>query len=336
MADYIPNIASPVWYGAQNFVLNTGGVFRVLYPALPVPPGRPGHPAINPPLFVGLGKYKIVMFTHGQGTTYLSWDFTLSELARAGYIVIIPETNGESVLSANVLDVPLRAFDWVINNPESQFRNVVDLSMTGLCGHSYGGPVAAALALDLGKKAVYASIAGAFIDSETNVGHVDLTAMAMPKLFIIGGNAEVDPIGGGFDLNSNDAVDHQLWNMLPRPKHNLNFVNAAHLDYVPAGAPGSLPGRGPCSLVPRLTSDFLATFFTKYMAPQVDDSLGVYNNLVMEPVGPLQVQSYPVGFLTGLSAILENPRCGAISTWDLPPVPPSPEPQFGFDFFGVI
>jgi len=288
-------------------------------------------------LYVGLGKYKVVMFIHGQESTYESWDFVLSELARAGYIVVIPEGFGEPVVQPGALDIPVAAFEFVVGSPQSPFRDVIDLTQTGFCGHSYGATTAAAIAVTYRQTSVYASIAGAFNDFATNTGHVDLSTMKMPKLFIIGGNATVDPAGAGFDLNTNAPVDRDLWDLLPRPKHNLNFINASHLDYLPPDAPGVVKaGRGPCTLVPRLTADFLVSFFSKYMPPQLDDSFGVYNNLVMEPRGPIAVQSYPVGFLTALSQIDAQTSCKVISTWDLPPVPPSLTPDFGWQLFGIM
>jgi Chlorophyllase enzyme len=338
--DYIPNIVSPVWYGSQDFNLPSplDAAFRVLYPALLPLVGTPEDPTGNPPLYVGLSKYKVVTFVHGQETTYKSWDFVLSELARAGYIVVIPEGHGEAVAEdPAAVDIPIASFEFVVASPQSPFRDVIDISQSGFCGHSYGATTAASIAINHGPSSVYASIAGAFNEFFTNQGSVDLTSMTMPKLFIVGGNAAVDPVGAGFDLVSGDPVDRNLWDLLPRPKHNLNFLHASHFDYLPPDAPGVVvPFRGPCPLVPRLTADFLVSFFSKYMPPLLDDSMGVKNNLVVAPAGQIFVKSYPAGFLTGLGQINLNLSCHVVSAWELPPVPPAVAPVVGSEIFGLI
>jgi hypothetical protein len=338
MPDYIPNIASPVWYGSQDFEVSTplyGTVpVRVLYPALPGRIALPGHLTPIPPLYVGLGKYKLVFFLHGDGTTYQSWDFVLSELARSGYIVVIQGGEALNEQSQNPIDIPLAALGFMVR--ESPFKDYLDLTQTGVSGHSYGATAAAKFALTFGQRAVFASIAGDFNDFAANVGSIDLTTMTMPKLFMISSDAALDPIGQGFNLHSNIPANHMLWDMLPRPKHNVMFNEAGHYDYVPVGSPGLTGGggRGLCSLVPRLTADFLASFFSKYMPPQVDDSLGVSDSLVLNPAGVITVASDTVDFLTGLNLIKNQKACTVTSSWDLPPVPPSTAPTSGTQIFG--
>jgi hypothetical protein len=88
-----PSVLAPVFYGFRDFGTAEGlsTRIRVFFPSID------GSPQ-NAQILTGCGRYPLVAFLHGQCNEpdrYLKWDLVPSQLARSGYVVVLPElSNG--------------------------------------------------------------------------------------------------------------------------------------------------------------------------------------------------------------------------------------------------
>jgi pimeloyl-ACP methyl ester carboxylesterase len=269
--DHAPSIATPVFFGYKDYGTADGApaAVRVFFPSLD---GTPRDAAI----YSDCARYPLIMFLHGDDTTHLSWFDLPAQLARAGFLVVVPESTSAPGDTAGALDIPTHTLRWM-RHRTSPFAKVYGEPI-GLCGHSHGATQALLLA-EQGGIAAFAALSGAW--AALSAGP-QFSRLSCPSLLAWGTE---DLLTLFTKLDIHNPTELALWNTVPRPKHNLQFVGAGHYDYIPLGSLGfsQPPGvfRGTCTLVPEISTDFLTSFFSKYMPP-----VGYYGNNIPDSLIP--------------------------------------------------
>jgi hypothetical protein len=250
-----PNAFSPVFYGHRDYD-NTGsdptnppGKCRVFYPS------TDGSPQGAPPL-EGCCKYPLIILIHGdcQGDAnhYKKWFLLPAQLARSGYVVLVPSVPSISSIPSSTHPA-ITAMDnfrtWILNDWE--FHELVHPN-TGVIGHSFGAPIGASFSKANSNVKAFASLSGQY------EGVNDYLTMNKPVLFMRGHpTSDIAEALVGFN-----------WAGTPQPKHKAEFVEGFHWDYMlPSQVQCSnSSGRGDCSKAPQLTTELITMFFTRYLS----------------------------------------------------------------------
>lgn len=330
-----PTALTPVFYGVRDYGPADGAPLdlRVFFPSL-------DGSVFTAPILAGCGRYPMILLAHGDcegdPDIYTKW-FTLpAQLARAGYVVIVPQLPGigedPSTENHPALAAMEAALTWLrqsweyhdvlqpeappvleyaplqaaVARPPTPFSG----QATGIVGHSYGGVLAARFALSHGLVA-YASLSGIWEDW-AGPPPLPVEALHIPKLLIWGGPTDIFT-----------ALGDAQWEALPLPRHKAVFAQGEHWDYLlPMQAPCSnSTGSGPCPYLGIAAADLVTMFFAKYLppalAPQLPDQ--VPDSLV-PPALLLTVeqQFYAGGYLNGWPAIQGNAACAVALSWDTP------------------
>ncbi len=321
-----PNALSPVFYGVRDYsplddlpVLEAARrvdiqdvtpwgngaptALRVFFPSL-------DGAVFSAPLLQGCGRYPLILFVHGDCSQnnpnvqrhYQQWFYPQAQLAESGYVVVVanygvlshPSNLGQAAYG---LIEAVRA--WM--RDEWEYRDVLmPEPATGIYGHSYGAMIAA-LAATPNKFAAYAGLSGVWEDWSS--GPLAFTGLTCPKLFIA---------GGPFDFFTN--LGESNWDALPAPKHWIRFDSGVHWDYLPAGSTPCDQNRGDCSFLKQAASDFVITFFSRYLPPDLCPDLPgkIPESLIAPPLdlSTWEKAFYGTGHLTGVSALSTNAACG--------------------------
>jgi dienelactone hydrolase len=258
-----PNALAPVFHGVRDLGPTDGAPvpLRIFFPSLD---GNPWGAA----MLKGCGRYPLILFAHGHchpdPANYTKWYLLPAQLARAGYVVVVPQlANIGSHPSGNEIDLNTLGTvrEWMRATWEHRDA-LLPAPATGIVGHSYGAVLAARFT-NAGGIAAYASLSGVHTNWSGN--DFPFKSLTVPKLFIMG--------VAGVDL-SDVTLSDNLWNPLSSPKHRAVFPTVEHWDYVPSDT--SLPcasGRGPCALIPAATADLVTMFFARYLPPELNPTL---------------------------------------------------------------
>jgi Chlorophyllase enzyme/PASTA domain len=309
-----PSALAPVFYGHGHYTPGDGAPanLRVFYPSLD------GAPE-DAPILSGCGRYPVILFAHGfcAGDTdhYLRWFHLPSQLARSGYVVVVPQLADiatHPTASPATQQTLTSTLAWIRQSWEHRLT-LLPAPATGLAGHSHGALHAGILATSVSVAAV-ASISGTWLDWPAGGGTKPIFQGAPPRLFTWGSNTVSDVHAA---LSSTD------WSAIAKPKHRAIFGDAEHFDYLyTAQLPcfSSFP-RGDCPHVGSATADLVTMFFANYLAPELWPDLPsrVPNNLVPPPLSltPEQ-QFYAGGHLVGMPAFNGDSRCQVSITFALP------------------
>ena len=319
---WTPNILTPVFYGFQDFDRSSSapGSLRVFYPSLDGTPE--GAPFVE-----SCGRYPLVLLIHGQCDIiepehYKKWHVLQAQLARSGYIVVVPEFGISSPWDNEpAYNLAEEVLKWM--RERWAYRNsLVPPPATGIVGHSYGALLGARLAATNAVSA-YVSLSGAWNQWPTSPFPYPLGTLTMPSLFAIG-NAKYDWEG--------DILSSDIWNRVSPIKHKLMLVDGTHWGYVRETGCGSRSFTAqefkPCHRYESIAADFTTTFLSKYMPPEsaANVSSRIGNNLIPENASytPEQ-QAFLGGHLAGIT-FLRTPNIGPLfgsiectitSEWDL-------------------
>ena len=306
-----PNAMAPVFYGyhdvSPDLVAHPGdAVFlrvdtifdglapttmRILFPTLD---GSPQHAQILRPC----GQYPLVVLVHGeckgaQKAHYLHWALSRlpSQLARAGYVVAIPQWSGSTPQEAEV-DLMRDVVSWMRSG--WQYANVLaPPPATGLVGHSRGGVLAGMLAGE-GNVRAFVSLSG---DWHQVFGDptIPQAAIAAAKLFVRGA-PENDELG--------------RWNDIPAPKYRAIMGGTDHFDYLaPAVAPCEDAARGACSCSHLVAADLVTMFLARHLPPPDVPSLpSEIPPSLVRGLGDLSLQQefYAGSYLRGFECLDET------------------------------
>lgn len=314
-----PSVLAPVFYGFADHDEDEGllSPARVFYPSLD------GSPQ-DAPMLTGVGRYPVVLFLHGQCTEsgtgpehYLRWDIVPAQLARSGFVVIVPRLTSQAPFGENAdFTTAMRAVEWVRTTWDHR-QELLPRPMTAVAGHSWGALLGGLVAKSLRAQqslSAFASLSGGWLEwPSVPPRPLDLD---VATLFMWG--------TGSSDLFANlGGASHSVLDAVVGARHEVVFQDGEHWDYFREGST-SCGGlfRGPCSLMRPLAADFLTTFLTHYMPPQKWSFLAstIPHTLVPPPLDLTQEQEFFAGgHLTGFQNITGSSTCRVTHSWRLPP-----------------
>jgi hypothetical protein len=305
-----PSVLTPVFYGIQEFGTDAGvpAQMRIFWPSLD---GSVWAPA---PLLVGCGRYPLVLFVHGQCEQdhphFTKWYLLPAQLARSGYVVVVPEFPSIGAGSN---------YPWA--DPNEDLAKAEDVLMwmrshwdyrdqlaptTAIVGHSYGALLGSRLAA-AGLATAYVSLSGVW-DLWQEPPARPVRDLNIPKLFTWGSDSA--------DIIEQPANLGIFWDDIPAPKHKITFQGGYHWDYLPEGQSLCGNDRGPCNLLPSLASDFTALFISKYMAPE-SAVLSIPGSLEPPQTSlTFEQEFYAGGHLIGLAGLASGSGCSLTHTWN--------------------
>jgi hypothetical protein len=320
-----PTALTPVFYGVRDYDpspvadpgLSPGPVperpparLRVFFPSL-------DGAVFDAAILEGCGRYPLILFAHGhcQGDAnqFLKWFQLPAQLARSGYVVVVPQLTGIGGHPSSdqaTQQTLVATLGWMRERWEHR-ATLLPAPATGLAGHSFGALHAGILATKTQVAAV-ASLSGVWIDWPGGAGQRPILIGAVPRLFTWG----TDP------FSERDAIlPDSLWSQIALPKHRAVFSNAEHFDYLYAP---QLPCRGttgPCRYVGEAAADLITMFFARYLPPELAPDLpGRVPDTLVPP--PLQLtgeqEFFAGGHLIGMGLFNGNAHCQVAITRELP------------------
>ncbi len=307
-----PSALTPVFYGHRDYTSADGAPanLRVFFPSLD---GSPQHGA----MLEGCGRYPVILFVHGhcQGDPehYLKWFRLPAQLARSGYVVVVPQItdigthpSGGEPTQRMLADV----LTWIRAGWEHR-QSLLPAPATGLAGHSFGALHAGILATTTPVAAV-ASLSGVWIDWPDASGPRPIFQVALPRLFTWG----TEP------FSERDAMlPDSMWNSIAKPKHRAVFTDGEHFDYLYDPQLPCRNSKGPCRYVGAATDDLVAMFFSNYLPPELWPNLPdrIPENLVPPPLELTFEQEFFAGaHLIGLKSFNATSPCAVALTQELP------------------
>jgi dienelactone hydrolase len=295
------------------------GASVVFGPWPPVPtrvffPSLDGTPSSARPL-QGCGRFPLVLMVHGDchpdRVQYLKWYVLPAQLARAGYVVAVPQLANIALHpSANtqVQGVLVQTLRWM--REAWQYASMLlPPPATGVIGHSFGGLHAGILATRSDVQISAVAYLGAVWIDWPDAQPRPITLLHAPQLFMWGTN----------EIFS--ALPNNLWQAVPTPKHRAVFPKGEHWDYLYDQDTPCDATRGPCSLVPAAARDLATMFFGRYLPPELVPDLGqrVPASLVPPALNlTVEQQFYAGSYLSAFPAIQQTSDCGVQLTHALP------------------
>jgi hypothetical protein len=233
------------------------------------------------------------------------WFQLPSQLARSGYVVVVPQLQnlGHPSGSPGTKQKLADTLQWMRQGWEHHATLMPDPA-TGLAGHSFGALHAGILAANLQVAAV-ASLSGGWLDWPGDPGTSPIFLGALPRLFTWG----TDP---SFPEPYAQLPD-DLWRRIALPKHRAVFTGGQHMDYLYAPQLPCRDVKGPCQRVGEATSDLVTMFFAKYLPPELVPDLPdrIPDDLV--PELPLQLtpeqQFFGGSHLIGMELFEGDAQC---------------------------
>lgn len=298
-----PNALAPVFYGYREYGPGQGNApvpLRVFFPSIDASPEMGS-------ILAGCGRYPVILFAHGhcprdEAVTYLRWVLLPAQLARAGYVVVVPQipsigTNPSPTHPALAAIANILA--WLRHTWEHR-QVLMPPKATGVAGHSFGGLHTAQVALTNSDVAAYAALSA---DWHNWAGQqLPILGIQQPKLVLEGGD-ELFP-----------GLSDTEWNALSAPKHRAIFKNGDHWSYLPAEEILPCPSpRGPCPYIPAATADLLTMFFGKYLPPELAPQLpsSIPGNLFPPRLVLTPAQKpFAKNYLEGMRALSGHKDCG--------------------------
>jgi hypothetical protein len=300
-----PNALTPVFYGARSYGTAQGApvALRVYFPSL-------DGAVESAPVLSGCGRYPVVLFAHGDchvdPNHFQKWIQLPAQLARSGYVVVVPQlpsiASHPSTENHPALTAIADSLDWLRQSWEHR-SVLMAAAATGVAGHSYGALLAARHAR-AHVVAGFAGLSGVWQDWPS--GAPPIVGLGGPKLLLWGGPEDLFT-----------ALSDAQWTGLSAPKHRAVFATGMHWDYLPASQTPCDLSRGPCGLIKSAAADLVTMFFAKYLPPELSPDLPglVPDNLVPPPLSLTPDQEfYAGGHLIGMRNMSGTPGCGVTLT----------------------
>jgi hypothetical protein len=294
-----PSALTPVFYGVREYEIADGAptALRVFFPSL-------DGSVFSAPILDGCGQYPMIIFAHGHcpgdDSQYKKWFHLPAQLARSGYVVVVPNLPHISdTPSGNPSD--LRTLTDVLSwiRADWEHRNLLlPSSPIGIAGHSYGALLSALFA-QAPEVAAFASLSGVW--EEWPSRPLPIEGLDIPMLFIMGGPEDIFT-----------SIPEELWDKLSRPRHRAIFKHGLHWDYLPKGETPCYIPRGDCRYLSGASVDLVTMFFAKYLptelAPDLPDHIP--DDLVPPPLVLTPEQAfYAGGHLISYKLLEGKPKC---------------------------
>jgi len=339
-----PAALTPVFYGYSDYASGWtlepgnaaevdrgggGGVvrpppanMRVFFPTLD---GSPQDAAI----LQGCGPCPLILFAHGdcEGDPdhYLKWYFLPAQLARAGYVVAVPQLPDISTFppeNTAAQDTLLAVLAWMREDWEYS-DTLMPGQSTGLAGHSFGGMHAGILATKVDAACVV-SLSGTWGQWTSAYGPNPITELQVPQLLTWG--------TGITEAFADAQLPDSLWDEIASPKHRVVFTGGEHFDYLSQFPLPCRTAQGSCSSLGPAAFDLTTMFFGRYLPPYYWQGLPDLIPVTLEPALPLTLtldqQFYAGDYLNGLPAFDGDPQC-SVSITQVVPIGPLPLPVRG-------
>lgn len=258
-----PQALTPVFYGARSLGPAEGAPvpLRIFFPSL-------DGAVESAPLLEGCARYPLVILAHGHciGDVdhYRRWFRLPAQLARSGYVVVVPQlaglAGGLHPSSPDHPDLPTLAavVQWARNGWEHA-DVALPAPATGIVGHSFGALLGARFAA-LGAVSAFAGLSGVWSDWPSRPLPVEEVDAATLLVW-----------GGPLDFFT--ELPDSIWQGLPRPRHRVVFAEGEHWDYLGAVDVPCRPGRGPCQGLGAATDDLVTMFLARYLPPELAPDL---------------------------------------------------------------
>lgn len=299
-----PSPLAPVFFGMRTLGPADGAPVptRVFFPSL-------DGAVETAPILDGCGHYPLVLFCHGHCLAdtdhYTRWFLLPAQLARAGYVVMVPLLAGNAAgISPSLSDHPdVATLDTVLDWARGGWEHA-DVLMpppsTAVVGHSFGAMLGARFSVGRPVSA-YAGLSGGWQDWFGDTP-CPLPLLDIPSLLMW---------GMGQDLFS--PLSNAVWQSMARPRHRVVFADGEHWDYLESVA--QVPCRaGPpqCSHQPGATADLVAMFLGRYLAPELATDLVDHIPATLEPPAldlTVEQEFYAGGYLGSFHALGSDPAC---------------------------
>ena len=299
-----PNALAPVFYGTGDVGPTDGApaTARVYFPSLD------GSPE-GAPILPDCGRYPLIVLAHGHcpgdPDHYLKWIELPAQLARAGYVVAVPQLPqiGGGTAPSQADDDLARVRELIVWMRSAWVhRSTLEPAPgTGLVGHSFGAGLAGRLAAD-GDLRAYASLSG-------HVASQVREAIDVPKLFT-----------WGFPAATADEflvpIPEAAWDELATPKHRVVSAELSHWDYLPPGRVPCEQGRGTCRPAGVMVWDLVTMFFGTYLPPPAVPDLPdqIPPSLIPPPLDLTEEQQFFAGgWLSGTGLLEDNSDTCAVT-----------------------
>jgi hypothetical protein len=302
-----PSPLSPVLFGVRTLGPDDGAPVRVrvFFPSL-------DGAVETAPILDGCGRYPLVLFCHGYCLAdkdhFMRWFLTPAQLARAGYVVMVPQLAGiaggsSPSLTAHPDEATLDAvLAWARTGWEHA-DVLLPPPATAVVGHGFGAMLGARFSVGRPVMA-YAGLSGAWQDWFGD-DPFPLPLLDLPTLLMW---------GQGQDLFS--PLPESTWGAMRRPRHRVVFTEGEHWDYLEAVAHVPCRDEPPrCRHQPGATADLLTMFLGRYLPPELATDLPERIPPTLEPP-PLDLafeqQVYAGGYLGAFTALASDDACSVV------------------------
>lgn len=297
-----PDALTPVFFGLRDFGPGTGAPvnLRIFFPSLDDGPETAS-------VLAGCGRYPLILFAHGHcfpdANNYLRWFRLPAQLARAGYVVVVPRLGGIASgihpASPDHPDLPVltAVLDWARGTWEHA-SVLMAAQATGFIGHSFGALLAARY-IGPSPRTVYVGLSGVWQDWLPGEIPNPLSSFTAPSMLVWGASENSTP------------VPDQVWNALPDPRHRFIFTEAEHWDYLPDEDIPCRRTQGQCDAFGPAVDDLVTMFFGRYLPPELAVALVERIPASLAPPGfdlTDEQEAFADGFLTGFGK-LEGDEC---------------------------
>jgi hypothetical protein len=272
-----PNVLAPVLHGRRSYLPDDGSgaplPLEVVFPALH------GNPE-SAPFLESCGPYPLVILAHGgcyipgaggapQQLVYQHWAISpmARQLARAGYVVVVPQLSAGSVTTDGDVVRLSDAAAWIRTGWEHA-RHLAPT--TGVVGHSRGGVYGLKLAIQGGVQA-YAGLSPE-MSALTQTIAVDLIQQyRRAQLWIYGDQDTNNVLETTWQMPWDaSASPSGTWDLVRVPKYFAYVREMGHYGYLPK-VPGAC-GDGP-DLMTELTADLVTMFLGRHLSVPGSPSL---------------------------------------------------------------
>lgn len=306
-----PQALTPVFYGARSLGPGDGAPvpLRIFFPSL-------DGAVESAPLLAGCGRYPLIVLTHGHcigdPEHYRRWFRLPAQLARSGYVVVIPHlavTGSGGHPSAEDhpdLATLTSVISWVRTDWEHA-EVVLPAPSTGILGHSFGALLGARFAA-MEEVSAYAGLSGVWQDWPSRPLPIEEVDVATLLVW-----------GGPLDFFT--ELPNSIWEQLPSPRHRVVFAEGEHWDYLGAQQPPCSRGRGPCHVLGSATDDLVTMFFARYLPPELATDLFDRVPPSLEPpelVLTPEQEFFAGAHLVGFEALSGEASCAVEVSFELP------------------
>ena len=311
-----PSVLAPVFYGSREISLGSGPPLRVriYFPSTDGAPDSAG-------LLAGCGRYPLVLFLQGQCAEhdhFLKWELFGTRLARAGYVVVVPdlaqfgspwdESSPQQLADLEQLLIWMRG-SWEFAD------SLMPSPATAVVGHSFGALWGGLLIVrQVHPIASYVSLSGGWRQWTVPTPPNPLPRLGTVSLFVWG-TGVFDPVETNSDLG-------HWWDQLDYPRHRLVFRPAGHWDYLGSnGTSCATWQEGDCpAFVRDLAADFVVMFLSHYLPPEKWWLLPVSipHSLIPPPLDATAAQQrFLGGHLAGFARTTGGGSCRATHSWQV-------------------